>query len=199
MNKIQRFLRFTKYFKHSLNDLEDNLSVSDGKRLFDMIEQIIDRSFIPSRQTQIITNMERDYYQELFNLFFISGEPTFDCELSNYVDMLSYEDMSHLVGINKFLVLVEWLINDDGALYFHRVHRVHKITYPNGTPGEYKHMAYCFSDKQNLEFGKSDSFIVGNYDKLLEILKEILNNMNWDALYFNQDCAFEHFFEEKKK
>ena len=194
-------------FEKSKAEFYEILKDNNNKKLFELIEQIN-------------INNTHNYFQILYNIF--NFHSNFEYNIHEH------KDFSYIIDMIDFLHDIEYCIDDDGELYFIRFEVQHKydecflnklqnINILNALKKSI--FMYSFSSRQfeSDELIKKDFLkhydgyniltiekISVNYEKLLNILEEILKDENWECkpnklsnincYFFNEKKAFDKYF-----
>lgn len=206
MNKLLKDL-----FEKSKVEFYEILKDNNNKKLFELIEQIN-------------TNNTHKYFQVLYSIFNF---------YSNFeYNIHEHKNFSYIIDMIDFLQDIAYCINDDGELYFTRFEVQYK--YNEDFLDKFQNACilktlqksifiYSFSSRP-FEFDeliKRDFFKNSNeynilfikrinidYEKLFNILREILKDENWEykcnklnnenCYVFNDEKAFDKYFQIRK-
>lgn len=176
---------------NSIERLNEILEYKDNNRLFELIENIH-------------FSTGHDFRQELYNVLFYYSN--FD---SDKYRIIKRNDFSYVIGMIDFINEIWWNIDDDGQLYFLEITTKRNVKFNNKTI-EIISKNYTFSSRfvecENeiiKDFCKNGTCVFDdysmrniyvNYDKLIEILYEILKEENWKDGEFNEEKAYSKYF-----
>lgn len=180
---------YDKLVSNSIKRLNEILEYEDNKRLFELIEKIH-------------FSTGHDYRQELYNILFYYSN--FD---SDKYRIIERNDFSYVVGMIDFINEIWWNIDDDGQLYFVEITTKRNLEFNNKTiiSKNYTFSSRFISCESEIikDFCKNGTcmfddysmrHIYVNYDKLIEILCEILKEENWIDGKFNEEKAYSKYF-----
>jgi hypothetical protein len=174
---------------NSIKRLNEILEYDDNKGLFFLIEKIH-------------FSKGHDYRQELYNILFYYSN--FD---SDKYRIIERKDFSYVVGMIDFINEIWWNIDDDGQLYFLEITTKRKVEFNNETiiSKNYTFSSRFIGCESEIikDFCKNGNYMFNdysirnicvNYDKLIEILCEILNEENWIDGKFDEEKAYSKYF-----